>query len=143
MMSTYWTLLIACTVHVGVLPVSGEWSVGEVSAPVAEPDAEGWVRESLTTALAARRALDPAGPPVRVTVTDASWAPSRRAGDVLLYEARLTLRLEAGERIATRTRTWTVIDPGDAAGARALREDTFRMLARLAAEDGIAWLLAP
>lgn len=142
-MSTYWALLIGCAVHLGVLPTSGSWSVGEVSAPVAEPDVQAWARESLTTALAARRALDPAGAPIRVTVTDASWMPSRRAGEVLLYEARLTLRLEAGERVATRTRTWTVVDPGDAAGARALREDTFRTLARLAADDAIGWLLAP
>ena len=143
-MSMLWALLVAgCTLHVGVMPASGAWAVGDVSAPVAEPDAESWVRESVTTALASRRALDPAGAPIRVTVTEATWSPSRRSGDVLLYDARLTLRLEAGDRVVTRTRTWTAVDPGDAAGARVLREDTLRMLARAAVEDGVTWLLAP
>ena len=142
-MSTLWALLIGCTVHLGVMPASGAWSVGDVSAPVAEPDVDTWVRESVTTALSARRALDPSAPAVRVTVTEAMWTPARRSGDVLLYDARLTLRLEAGERTVTRTRTRTVVDPGGAAGARVLREDTLRALAREVAEDGVGWLLAP
>lgn len=150
-MSTVWTssvpLLVAlyagCTLRVGVMPASGAWAVGDVSAPVAEPDVESWVRESLTSALASRRALDPAGSPIRVTVTEATWSPARRSGDVLLYDARLTVLLEAGGRAVTRTRMWTSVDPGNAASARALREDTLRMLALAATEDGVSWLLAP
>ncbi|MDP2305354.1 MAG: hypothetical protein Q8P18_04940 [Pseudomonadota bacterium] len=154
-MSTFWTstraLLVTlpvalhggCTVHVGVMPASGAWAVGDVSAAVAEPDAETWVREAVTTALASRHALDPAGPAIRVSITEAAWSPARRSGDVLLYDARLTLRMEAGGRVVTRTRAWTAVDPGDAAGARALREQTLRMLARAATEDGVTWLLAP
>ncbi|MFN7144460.1 MAG: hypothetical protein ACK4YP_11830 [Myxococcota bacterium] len=129
--------------HVGVLPVEGAWAVGEVAAPVAEPDVDAWVREALTTALASRGALDPGGRPVSVTVTEASFRPARRSGDVLLYEARLTVRFVAGEREGVRSRTWTVRDPGNAADARALREDTFRTLSRQVVEDGVAWLLAP
>lgn len=139
----FWALLGGCALHLGVLPATGAWAVGDVSAPVAEPDAEAWVRESVTTALAARRRLDPSGTPIRITVTEAAWSPARRSGQVLLYDARLTLRLEGGGRVVTRTRSWTAVDQGNAAGARALREDTFRMLARAAADDGVAWLLAP
>jgi len=110
---------------------------------VAEADVEQWARESLTSALASRRALDPSGPAVSVTVTEAVWAPARRSGDVLLYDARLTLVLAAGERVVTRTRTRTVVDPGDAAGARTLREATLRALAREVADDAVAGLSAP
>ncbi len=142
-LSTVALLLAGCSVHVGVLPVRGTWTVAEVAAPVAEPDVDDWVEEAVTTSLGLRRALDPAGGALRVTVTEAAWSPSRRAGDVLLYEARLTLRLEADGRTVTRTRSWTVVDPGDAASARRLREDTFRALARQVADDGVTWLLAP
>ncbi|MDP2313713.1 MAG: hypothetical protein Q8P41_12465 [Pseudomonadota bacterium] len=136
-------LLAGCAVHLGVLPIAGSWSVGEVSALVAEPDADAWVREATVTALVARGALDPSAPAVDVVVTEAAWMPARRAGDVLLYDARLTLRFTAGDRVATRTRTWSAVDPGNAADARVLREDTLRMLAREAADDAIGWLLAP
>lgn len=142
-LSTVVLLLAGCSVHLGVMPVEGRWAVTEVSAPVAEPDVDAWVEEAVTTALVSRGAHAPDGGALRVTVTDASWNPARRAGDVLLFEARLTLALAAGDRTTTRTRIRTVVDPGEAAGARALREDTFRALAREAAEDGITWLLAP
>jgi hypothetical protein len=143
LLSTSWLLLAAgCAVHLGVVPASGSFSVAPVSAPVAEPDVDAWVEEAVTTALSARRALDPQGPSLQVTVTDAAWVPARRSGDVLLYEARLTLRLEGAGRTGTQTRTRTIVDPGDAASARALREATFRSLAREAAEDGVSWLLA-
>ena len=114
-----------------------------VDAPVAEADLDAWVAEAATSALAARGALDPAGGALHITVTEAAWLPTRRSDEAVLYEAKLTLRVTAGAREATRTRTWSAAEPGNAAGARALREDTFRMLARLAADDAIAWVLAP
>jgi hypothetical protein len=142
-MSTLWALLIGCSLHFGVLPSAGAWSVGSVLAPVAEPDVDDWARESVTSALASRRALDPAAPGVTITVSEAAWTPARRSGGVLLYDARLTLTLQAGERVVARTRTRTVVDPGDAAGARALREATLRALAREVADDAVAGLTAP
>lgn len=142
-LSTFPLFLFGCSVHLGTVPVEGRWSVATVDAPVAEPDVDAWMAEALAAALASRGALDPSGPAVTVTVTDASFTPARRAGDTLLYDARLTIVVEAGGRTATRTRTWSVVDPGDAAGARALREATFRTLARQVADDAIAHLLAP
>src|SRR4051812_395086 len=108
-------LALGCAVHLGVLPVSGAWSVAPVEAPVVEADADLWVEEAVVAALVARHALDPAGPALRVTVTEAAWVPARRAGDVLLYDARLTLRLQGGERVTTQTRVQSVVDPGNAA----------------------------
>lgn len=141
-MSTLALLLFGCAVHLGTIPVDGGWRVVRVEAPVAEPDVDAWVGEAVTSALAARGAHDPAGDVLRVTVTEASWSPARRSGPTLLYEARITLAIVAGERTGTRTRTWTVVDPGDAAGARALREDALRALARQVADDAVAWVLA-
>jgi hypothetical protein len=134
-------LATGCAVHLGVIPTTGAYSVAAVEAPVAEPDADVWVEEALVTALVSRHALDPAGPALHVTVTEAAWLPAQRAGDVLLYDARLTLRLQAGDRVTTQTRARSVVDPGSAGEARAAREAVFRALARQAAEDGVAWLL--
>lgn len=141
-LSTVILLVVGCSVHVGVLPITGTWAVSAVEAPVAEPDVDAWTRDAVASALAARGALDPAGGALRVTVRDAAYTPSRRAGDVLLYEARLTLEMEAAGRTVTRTRAWTVRDPGDAASARSQREASLRTLATQVAEDCITALLA-
>ncbi len=138
-------LVLGCALHLGVIPAEGRFVVLDVRAPVAEHDIDAWVRESVLVALAARRAFDPAGVPVRVTVTEAAWEPSRRSGATLLYQARLVLRIEAGSpdapRVGTQSRALFVVDPGTAGGARTLRESTFRALARAAAEDAVAWLV--
>jgi hypothetical protein len=142
-LSTLIVTLAACSVHIGVLPVEGAWSIGAVSAPVAEPEVDGWVRDGLVDALAARRALASGGPVLSAVVTEASWTPARRGGDVLLYEARLTVRVEGGGKVVTRTRTGSVVDPGSAGEGRALREKMFRGLARQVADDAVTWLLTP
>lgn len=140
-MSTALLLLAGCAAHLGTIPASGGWALTEVAAPVAEPDVDVQVRAALLDALAARRALANDGSPLRATVLEAAYVPSRRSGDVLVYEARLTVRLDAGERTVTRQRARLVSDPGDAAGGRAAREAAFRELARQVAEDGVSWLL--
>jgi hypothetical protein len=141
-MSTVLWWVMACSVHLGVAPVSGQWAVQSVSTPVVEPEIDAWFRESLTTALTMRGAWSASGDPIRATITEATWAPSRRSGAVLLYEGRLTVRIEAGQRSWTRTRSWTTVDSGDAAGSRRSREDTFRALSRLMADDVVAALAA-
>jgi hypothetical protein len=135
------TLLLACALHLGTAPPASRWSVPAVLAPVAEPDVDLRVREALLDALAARGALG--GPPLSVTVTVATFLPSRRAADTLLYDATLVLRVRAGARERDVLATASVIDPGNAGDASVLRADAFRRLARTAAAEVAAWAVAP
>jgi hypothetical protein len=130
--------LVACALHAGVMPAGGGWRLDDVVAPVAEPGIDDAVRAAVLDALAARGALDAGGTPLVVTVVAADWRPTRRSGDVLLWEAVLTVRFEAAGRAVTRTRTRVVTDVADAAGARAVREEAFAILARQVADEGVA-----
>lgn len=143
MLSTALIALLGCAVHLGTAPAATRWTLAEVVAPVAEPDVDVHLRGALLDALAARRALDPGGAPLTATVLDASWVPTRRSGDALLYEARLAVLFEGGGRSGVRRRVRVALDPGDAAAARAARDEAFRELARQVAEDGVSWLLQP
>ena len=135
------TLLLACALHVGTIPVSHRWRLEAVDAPVAEPGVDEQVRSAVLDALAARRALGEDGVPLRVTVVEASCSPARRSGDVLLYEARLAVIFSGEGHDSTRRQWRTFVDPGTAGEGRAAREAAFADLARRVAEDGVSWLL--
>lgn len=131
-------VLGACEAHLGVLPPASRWSIGEVRAPVAEADVDRWAEDALVAALSARGALEPGAPAVTVTVTQASFTPARRSAETLLYDATVTLTLSAGARSVTRSMTRSVVDPGNAAAADALRQGTLRGLVREVAEQAVA-----
>lgn len=148
-LSTGLLAFLGCAVHFGTVPANGPWGLAEVRAPVAEPGISDGIRAEVLRALAARSALDaPSGRArsLTLTVLEASWVPTRRSPDVLLYEARLTVLFEGeagGGRVSsTRRGARTVIDPGVAGDARALREAAFAVLAREVAADGVGWLLS-
>lgn len=106
---------MGCALHVGVPPSGEGWQLPTVTAAVAEPGVDDSVRAAVTDALASRRALG--GRPLAVTVEEASWTPSRRSGDVLLYDARLVVRFDAGDRSRRAWAARAVIDPGSAGAA--------------------------
>ena len=135
------TLLAACALHIGTIPASHVWRVESVLAPVAEPGVDEQVRSAVLDALAARSAHDAEGEALRLTVVEASFTPTRRSGEVLLYEARLAVVFAGGECESTRRRWRTVVDPGTAGDARSMREAAFAELARRVADDGVSWLL--
>lgn len=133
-------LLTACAVHLGVAPAVHRWSLSEVRAPVAEPGVGDAVRRALLADLAARGALDPAGPGLDVEVRTADWTPSRRAGAVLLYDARLVVRVGAGEGSREAWAQRSVPDPGVAAAVPELRARVFGELADQVAQELAAWV---
>ena len=143
LLSTIVVALVGCAVHVGTPPVAAPYAVGVVTAPVAEPGIDALLSAGLRRALAARGAYDPSAPPVAVTVVTAELVPARRAGDTLVYEGRLVVRFECGDRAWTATRSRALADPGSAAAARDTRDALFAALAEQVAEDGVSWLLSP
>jgi hypothetical protein len=142
-LSTIVAALVGCAVHVGLPPVAGPYAVGAVAAPVSEPGIDALLEVGLRRALAARGVYDPAAVRVDVAVVTAELLPARRAGATLVYEARLVVRFEVGERAWTATRTRSLADPGSAAAARVIRDALFAALAEQVAEDGVSWLLSP
>lgn len=135
-------VMLGCEAHLGVLPATGAWSLGDVRAPVAEPDADRWARDALVAALSAREALAASGPAVDVLVTQASFTPARRSTETLLYDATVTLTLTTANRTVTRSITRSVVDPGNASGAASARADILRGLVREAVDQAVAGLLS-
>lgn len=133
-----WPWLAGCTLHFGTPPSPG-YAVVRVDAPVAEPDVDVRVRAAVEAALAARGASGTV--PISLQVERASWSPSRREGDVVVYLAELRVRLVAGSRSRASSVSAQVPAPADAALARQARAEAFAGLAERAAVDGVTWLL--
>ena len=95
------------------------------------------VRAAVIDGLAARRALG--GPALDLEVLAADWRPSRRSGDTLLYDARLVVRVRAGEASREAWAVASQADPGSAAGVPELRARVFEALAREVAAEIVAW----
>ncbi|MBM4391384.1 MAG: hypothetical protein FJ090_09700 [Deltaproteobacteria bacterium] len=137
-MSTVFALLVGCALHVGAPPTRG-YAVIRVDAPVAEASIDTALRSSVEAALAARAASGSEALALEVEL--ASWTPSRREGELVVYLAELRVRFVAGERSRSSASSTLVPGPGDAAGARAAREAAFADLAERVAADGVTWLL--
>lgn len=137
-MSTVLALLVGCALHVGTPPARG-YAVIRVDAPVAEAEIDVALRASVAAALAARGASG--SDPLSLEVEVASWTPSRREGELVVYLAELRVRFVAGDRSRSSRSSTLVPGPGDAAGARAARAAAFADLADRVAADGVTWLL--
>lgn len=137
-MSTLLWWFAGCVLHLGTVPTPG-FAVAEVSAPVAEPGVDEAVRGAVGQALASRRASG--AEPLTLIVERADWAPGRRSGEVVIYEATLAVRFRAQGRERLVVAGTVAADPGSAAAAVELRESTFAALAERAAEEGVTWLV--
>ncbi len=137
-MSTVFALLVGCALHVGTPPSRG-YAVIRVDAPVAEAEIDVALRAAVEASLAARGASG--SEPLALQVEVASWTPSRREGDLVVYLAELRVRFVAGERTRSSASSTFVPAPADAASARAEREAAFADLAERVAAEGVTWLL--
>lgn len=130
--------LLGCAVHLGTVPTAG-FSVVELRAPVVEPGVDEAVRGAVIEALATRGAVGPA--PLSLTVERADWRPGRRSGDIVVYDATLSVRFVAGARVRVVTATAPYADPGTSGLAATLRHASFEDLSRRVAAEGVAWLV--
>ncbi len=137
-MSTLLFVLSACSLHLGTVPTAG-FVLTEVVAPVVEPGVDEAVRGAVRRALSARQADGDA--PLTVQIERADWRPGRRVGDVVTYDATLSLRFRAPGRERTVTMSSAYPDPGSAGAADTARAASFVELAERAAEEGVAWLV--
>ncbi len=137
-MSTLLWILSACSLHLGTVPTAG-FVVTEVAAPVVEPGVDEAVRGAVGRALSARKA--DGSVPLAIRVERADWRPGRRVGEVVTYDATLSLRFKTPERERTLTMSSTHPDPGSAGAADTIRAAAFVELAERAAEEGVTWLV--
>lgn len=137
-MSTLLFLLSACSLHLGTVPTAG-FVLTEVVAPVVEPGVDEAVRGAVGRALSARKADGTS--PLSIRVERADWRPGRRVGEVVTYDATLSLRFQTSGRERTVTMSSAYPDPGSAGAADAARAAAFVDLAERAAEEGVTWLV--
>jgi len=134
---------LACAYSLGRAPASvPSVSLGEVSAPTAEPGLKEAIERSVADA-AARRTRVGEGPALRVTVLSATARTA--AADGVLAEASLSLRFQldggGGVELTGRRGFPSGADPEAASAARA---EAFAALAdELAAEAVLRLLSAP
>lgn len=130
--------LWGCAVHLGTVPTPG-FSLAELRAPVVEPGVDDAVRGAIIEALATRHAAG--STPLSLSIERADWRPGRRSGDVVVYDATLSVRFVTGDRQRVVTATAPYADPGTAGSAATLRHASFEDLARRVAAEGVAWLV--
>lgn len=139
--------LLACSLRLGS-PERSLASVapGEFVAASAEPGLKTALDHSLSRALAARGALDPAGgTPVGLEVLEASSAVLAAGSGSQVHQARLSLAVQLyGPRprrvVLTAERSYVVV-PGDSLGAASARAAAFEALADTLSEDAVTWIL--
>jgi len=131
----------ACSYHLGRPPLDAGFRVGEVVAPVVQPEIADVLAASLASAL---RRMDAAGDRLLdARVTRADWVPTAATGgSVAAWEATLEVRYTAvlGGR-ALDSRRSTIVAGGslDPEALDALRSDTFQALASASADEAITW----
>ncbi len=126
--------------HVGTVPITAGWALQTVRAPVVEPGVEDALRAAVNEALSARGAQGER--PLVVTVLRADWNPSRRSGNILLYDAVLVAQFASGDVVRETNAVRTVVAPATAAEAAHARAAAFDLLAHDVAIAGVALLAA-
>lgn len=110
---------------------------------MAEPGIDEQLRAAVADALAARGAWSEQGVDLLVHVERADLVPGWRGEAGLVYEARLVVRFEVGDRRRTVSASRPLVDPGGSEGVAERRARLFAELAREVAVDGITWLGLP
>lgn len=130
---------VGCTLHLGS-PPAPTFRVAQVLAPVAEPNIDVVVLAAVESRLAL--AAPSAEPTVAINllVERADWAPSRRDGDVLVYSARLRVKVSTPSLDRACDLSAEVLSPSAAELAPPVREDAFGNLAERCAAELVAYL---